>query len=89
MNTVANESSFFSKVYIDLCKGMCCDPWWGIISYTIVKEGVISNPDNFKKEIEDGLHDRVKRITEAYVTNEDLRDVFLISLSDILCMSAT
>ncbi|OGQ26114.1 MAG: hypothetical protein A3H47_06120 [Deltaproteobacteria bacterium RIFCSPLOWO2_02_FULL_42_39] len=70
MSSIAKESSFFSRICTDLCKGMCCDPWWGIISYTIVKEGVISNPDDFKKEIAKGIHDRVQRITEVYVTNE-------------------
>lgn len=70
MSAIAKESSFFSKICIDLCKGMCCDPWWGIISYTIAKDGALLNLDDFKKEIENGIHERAQRIMEAYVTNE-------------------
>lgn len=70
MKTEAVNTSCFSDICVERCKGACCDPWWGIISYTMVKEGGLSNLSSFKREVLKGIEEREKRIIEAYVTNE-------------------
>lgn len=70
MQNIAKEASFFSQICTDRCKGICCDPWWGIISYTVVKEHGLSNLNDFNTEVIKGVHERAQRIREAYVTNE-------------------
>ncbi|MDO8426033.1 MAG: SEC-C metal-binding domain-containing protein [Deltaproteobacteria bacterium] len=71
------NTSFFSDVCVKQCKGMCCDPWWGIISYTAVKEGGLSNLKGFRDEIIKGIKAREERILKTYVTNEvPLRPLF-------------
>ncbi|MBI5643680.1 MAG: SEC-C domain-containing protein [Deltaproteobacteria bacterium] len=64
------NASFFSDICTVRCKGMCCDPWWGIISYNAVKNGGLSNLDEFKAELVKGIKAREKRIVEGYVTKE-------------------
>lgn len=70
MQNISKELSFFSQICTDRCKGSCCDPWWGIIAYTIVKDQGFSNLNGFKAEIIKGINDRAQRIRQAYVTNE-------------------
>ena len=62
--------SFFSSICIERCGGMCCDPWWGIISYTMVKEGGLSSMGQFHKELVRSIKSRAARIVENYVTSE-------------------
>jgi Fe-S-cluster containining protein len=70
MNDIEKNTSFFSQICINRCKGCCCDPWWGIISYTIIKEGGLSHLNDFKAETIKGINARAHRIGERYVTNE-------------------
>lgn len=71
MQNISQGLSFFSQICTDRCKGSCCDPWWGIISYTMVKEDQgLSNPSGFKAAIIKGINDRAQRIRQGYVTNE-------------------
>lgn len=70
MQNISKELSFFSQICTDRCKGSCCDPWWGIISYTIVKDQGLSDINGFKAEIIKGINDRAQRIRQNYVTNE-------------------
>lgn len=70
MNNISKSASFFSHLCIDQCKGSCCDPWWGIISYAVVKEGGLFNLEDFKGEIIKGINDREERIRNNYITNE-------------------
>ncbi len=65
----ANPSTF-SSICIDQCKGKCCAPWWGVISYSIRKENGLSHLQSFKEEIVEGILDRAQRIRDRYVTNE-------------------
>lgn len=64
------DEKFFSEVCTLDCGGICCDPWWGIISYPVVKQGGLSDLSGFRKEVLAGLLSREKRIVDAYVTNE-------------------
>lgn len=57
-----------SHICVTLCKGACCDPWWGIIFYSLKNEG---GPAHLKKEITESLRERVERIKGSYVTNEN------------------
>lgn len=57
-----------SHICVTLCKGACCDPWWGIIFYSLKNEGGLND---LKKEITESLKLRVERIKSNYVTNEN------------------
>lgn len=62
-----SQNASFSSICIDQCEGKCCDPWWGIISYTVRKDRGLSH---LKEEIVQGLRERAMRIMTRYVTNE-------------------
>lgn len=70
METAPKDRSYFSSVCVETCGGICCDPWWGIISYPVVKEGGLSSLSSFKSEVLKGVKARAQRIMEAYVTYE-------------------
>lgn len=65
-----DDSSYFSSICIEQCKGLCCDPWWGIISYGVVKHGGLSNMGAFRDEVIKGIKARAQRIIEGYITKE-------------------
>lgn len=65
------DKSYFSSVCVEKCGGMCCAPWWGIISYPVVKEGGLSSLSTFKAEVAKGIQARARRIMDAYVTSEE------------------
>lgn len=74
MDTLSKDidnASFFSSICTERCGGICCDPWWGIISYSVVKHGGLSNLQGFRDELVKGIGARGRRIVEAYVTNEN------------------
>ena len=48
MSNLSGDASFFSAICSEKCGGLCCDPWWGIISYQIIKEGGVSNLNAFR-----------------------------------------
>lgn len=70
MQGLSEEASFFSAICSEKCGGLCCDPWWGIISYQIVKDGGLSNLNAFRTEIIKGIKARAQRIVDGYVTRE-------------------
>lgn len=79
-----------SHICIDLCKGQCCNPWWGIISYGIRKEKGLSNLTAFREELIKGINERAKRIIDRYITREpvpqyifDLPERYSVSVEDI------
>lgn len=68
---LTHGDSYFSSICIERCGGACCDPWWGIISYTVVKEGGLSSMGAFRKELVRSIRSRSARIVENYVTGEE------------------
>src|SRR3990172_9447378 len=70
MSDLSGDASYFSAICSEKCGGLCCDPWWGIISYQIVKEGGVSNLSGFRTEIIKGINARAQRIVDGYVTRE-------------------
>lgn len=70
MDELSVNTSPFSMICVGQCKGRCCDPWWGIISYAVRKEGGLSRLESFKEEIVKGIRERTQRIMDRYVTNE-------------------
>lgn len=70
MNDLSGDASFFSSICSEKCGGACCDPWWGIISYQIVKEDGLSNLNDFRNEMIKGINVRAQRIVDGYVTRE-------------------
>ena len=71
MSAATTDTGYFSQVCIEKCGGKCCDPWWGVIAYSIKKEGVLFRPQEMKTEIVNSITERSGRITEKYVTNEE------------------
>jgi Fe-S-cluster containining protein len=71
MNLITEKSTALSRICIELCGGRCCDPWWGVILYTMTKKGGLSNLNTFKNEVIRGINSRVERIKTQYITNED------------------
>jgi Fe-S-cluster containining protein len=77
MDTGVKERSFFSAICVERCGGVCCDPWWGIISYPFARDGGLGNPSVFRAEVLKGIKARVGRITDAYKTSgEEPRRLF-------------
>ncbi|HLC17605.1 MAG TPA: SEC-C metal-binding domain-containing protein [Thermodesulfobacteriota bacterium] len=70
VNSAKKESSYFSSICVERCGGLCCEPWWGIIAYSVDKAGGLSNLEKFRSELMAGLRAREKRIVENYVTSE-------------------
>lgn len=64
------DRSYFSSVCVEKCGGVCCDPWWGIISYQVVKQGGLASLSSFRAEVLKGIRARAQRIIEAYKTTE-------------------
>lgn len=71
MNESKENASFFSEICIDQCKGRCCDPWWGIIEFAIVKKDGFSSLNSFKNDVIREIGARAERIIEKYATNEN------------------
>jgi len=59
----------YSEICVKQCHGACCDPWWGIINYSVRKRQ--GDEKAFRRELVEGIRLREKRIVEAYVTNEN------------------
>lgn len=71
MSATTTDAGYFSQVCTEKCGGKCCAPWWGIIAYSIKKEGGLFRPQELKTEIVNSITERSMRITEKYVTNEE------------------
>lgn len=67
---MANNTAFFSDICINQCKGRCCDPWWGIIAFTIIKKDGFSSLNSFQSDVIKEIRARAERIIEKYATNE-------------------
>lgn len=63
-------SDYFSDVCVNNCKALCCTPWWGIIAYSVGKDGSVGGAVQFRAELLKGMRDRCARIMDAYITNE-------------------
>src|SRR3989337_2321469 len=62
MGVSAKDTGFFSDICTLRCGGLCCDPWWGIISYQVVKKGGLSGLNSFKAELAQGIDIRLELI---------------------------
>lgn len=71
MNNLSAYTSTLSAICTELCKGKCCAPWWGIISYTIKKDNGLLHLQNFREELIKGIREREQRIIERYITTEN------------------
>ncbi len=87
---MSENSSFFSQICVAQCRGRCCDPWWGIISYTVVRKNIFAGLNDFKAELLKGINERAKRIIEGYKTSDtpprplfNLPERYNISITDI------
>ncbi len=66
----SGSEAYFSGICTERCGGLCCDPWWGIISFSVVKEGGLSNLSSFRAELVKSIKARSKRIVDNYVMDE-------------------
>ncbi len=64
------EKKDFSSICVRECGGACCDPWWGIINYTLLKRDALGNKKVFHRELVKSIKIREKRIVDAYITRE-------------------
>lgn len=71
MSIASADTSCFSNICIEKCGGQCCSPWWGIITYSIKKEGGQFRYQELMSDVVKSINERAKRITEKYVTNEE------------------
>jgi len=69
--TKTEAEGFFSDICTDRCGGICCDPWWGIVSYTLRKDDGLGRMSQFRDEVTASIRAREERIRGAYVTNEE------------------
>lgn len=68
MVSTGKEDPYFTALCIEKCGGLCCAPWWGIISYQMVKHaGAVAA---LRAEALKGIKERSARIMSAYVTSE-------------------
>lgn len=67
MQGLKGRESYFSDICIEKCGGLCCDPWWGIISFPLVRHGATTG---LRAELVKAIKARCNRIIESYVTNE-------------------
>ena len=65
------DKEALSSICVNLCKGACCDPWWGIVEYAVTKHNGLSGLKEFKGELSDGIRKRAERIKSQYVTGEN------------------
>jgi len=65
------DASYYSDICVNECGGLCCDPWWGIISYTVKKPGGLDGMAEFEKKLTRGICEREERIVRGYMTRED------------------
>lgn len=70
MSSSPEDYSYFSDICTEICGGLCCDPWWGIISYQTVKGGGLSNLNGFRADVIKGIKTRAQRIIDGYTTRE-------------------
>jgi len=60
----------YSHICVGRCGGLCCDPWWGIIHYSLQTSLNAGKEEALERELLQSLKKREKRIREAYVTKE-------------------
>jgi len=72
MNDEIERDACFSDICMERCGGLCCDPWWGMVSYTVVKKGGgASGLDAFRASLKKGIEERAAKITSEYATREE------------------
>ncbi len=69
----SKDTPYFTKICIEQCGGLCCDPWWGIISYTMIKRNGLSKLKAFRGAVVKGIRERERRILDTYKTDEEQR----------------
>ena len=70
LNDNKKSVAHYSRICTDACGGACCDPWWGIISYPLVKADGGANLPAWRKVLLNSIKEREERIRRAYVTRE-------------------
>ncbi|MDH4128702.1 MAG: SEC-C metal-binding domain-containing protein [Spirochaetota bacterium] len=72
LNEHPEEIVFHPEICTNFCKGSCCDPWWGVIFYTLKLDERTLKYDNIKQELLKSIKTRADRIKERYVTSETI-----------------
>jgi len=70
MKNTSEDNTDYSAICVKQCHGACCDPWWGIINYSVIKKNGPGGEKAFLNELVKGIRIREKRIVNAYVTRE-------------------
>jgi hypothetical protein len=67
---IIKEDAFFSTLCIERCKGRCCAPWWGVVSFTLRKDNGLSGLSDFKRTVIKAVAERELRIRDNYITSD-------------------
>ena len=70
MNTATIDKELLVDICVNRCGGQCCNPWWGVIFYTLKKTGGFDGLSVFKKKVALSIKERADRIKGQYITNE-------------------
>ncbi len=70
MNTATIDKELLVDICVDRCGGQCCNPWWGVIFYTLKKSGGFKEMGVFKQKVARSIKERADRIKGQYVTTE-------------------
>jgi hypothetical protein len=68
MSDVLNDKLFYTTC-VEECKGSCCDPWWGIIFYTL-SFTKLPDEDRLTRYVAQSIKKRMERIKKSYVTKD-------------------
>lgn len=64
------EEAYYSKICMSECGGMCCAPWWGIVSFPVRKDNGLRDEKRFLQYLSKEVKARQERIKQNYVTSE-------------------
>lgn len=70
MNITEKDKIDISKLCVESCGGKCCDPWWGVIFYTLKSRGAGTGGPSLEREIKQSIKKRIERIRSSYVTKD-------------------
>ncbi len=81
MTTTENrkDEKYYTGICIEKCGGKCCEPWWGVVSYTLRKDNGLSRLSAFSEEVLSSVKEREKRILDNYVTTDETPRPLFIS----------
>lgn len=66
----SRDDAYFTSICIESCGGRCCDPWWGIVEFSVNVGNKPKEIARFKETLTKEIVSREQRIREKYITSE-------------------